>query len=108
MKFSFLFAFVIAVSFSACKENLPKGPQLNGNTDITKTVYQVGNGWGYRIYANGKIFIQQDFVPAVAGKNPFKTKEDAEKIAKLVMVKLQLHQRPFVTENELAENGVIP
>src|SRR5450432_3113004 len=38
---------------------------------------QTATGWGYEILANGKTYIRQEFIPAIEGYHPFKTKEDA-------------------------------
>ena len=59
------------------------------------------SGWGYEILVGGKIFIHQQFIPAIAGKKAFLTREDAMKTASLVIKKLVGNQPPAITCNDL-------
>ena len=64
------------------------------------------NGWGYNIMAGEKIFIRQEFIPAVPGKQGFKTAADAQLVGNLVVKKITLKQWPTVTVSELDSLGV--
>jgi hypothetical protein len=57
------------------------------NSDTTSTaIYQ---GYGYDILNGGKPFIHQSTIPAVPGNQPFKTRKQAKRVARLVKHKLK-------------------
>jgi hypothetical protein len=65
-------------------------------------------GWGYEIVAGGKVYIHQEFIPAIPGKHGFKTSGDALKVGKLVVSKISAKQMPpTITVNELKELGIV-
>ena len=75
---------------------------------ITLRPIQVTGGWGYEVLANDKPYIHQEFIPAVYGMHPFKTKEHAELVGNKVIEKMkQGQQLPSVTVEELAQLGVL-
>src|SRR5258706_4435079 len=43
------------------------------------------NKFGYTIFINGQMYIEQKTIPAIQGNQGFATNEDAEKIAKLAI-----------------------
>jgi hypothetical protein len=61
-----------------------------------------GKGWGYQIYVDEKLYIDQANIPAVSGVQTFKTREDALKIGNLVMNKMKNGKRT-VTIQELKD-----
>ena len=64
--------------------------------------------WGYKIYLDGKLYVNQPHVPAVQGKSGFKSREDAEQTAILVSDKVKNGiSPPTVSKDELKELGVI-
>lgn len=66
------------------------------------------NTWGYNITINKKIFIHQTTIPGVDGNNGFATKQDAAKIAKLVLQKMHKGiMPPAISTKELEEQKVI-
>jgi len=64
-------------------------------------VISVNQGYGYEVTQNGKVFIHQDCIPSMKGNQPFKTKEGAEEVARLVVKKLKKGQSPTVSPHEL-------
>jgi len=68
---------------------------------------QTGNGWGYNILTDGKIYIHQEYIPAVVGRHAFKTKEDALKVGRKVISKLSARQMPTISIDELREMGIM-
>jgi hypothetical protein len=65
-------------------------------------------GWGYEIVAGGKVYIRQEFIPAIYGKHGFRTSEDAVKVGKKVVSKINAKQLPpTITIDELREMGII-
>jgi len=70
-------------------------------------VYQPdSSGWAYRIYHKGQPFIQQEYVPAIAGQHRFKSKSDAEKTAEYVKQKLLKDESPTLSKAELHLLGI--
>lgn len=66
------------------------------------------NTWCYDIIKDKKIFIHQTSIPGLAGNEGFKTKSDAEKVARLVIKKLNIGEiPPSVTIIELKELKVL-
>lgn len=64
--------------------------QHNRQTNMTYQIINAANKtFGYDIYADGHIMIHQASVPALPGNEGFKTKVGAEKVAQLVITKIQ-------------------
>jgi hypothetical protein len=64
-------------------------------------------GWGYYIMENGKRIIDQQTIPGASGNLGFETSEDAQKVAELVIRKLESGNfPPTVTEEELGKLGI--
>ena len=67
------------------------------------------DGWGYKILVNHKLYINQEFIPAVNGRKSFQTEEQALVTGKLVLKKMRSGQQlPNVSLQELQQLGVIP
>jgi hypothetical protein len=65
--------------------------------------------FGYSIYIDGRMYIEQKTIPAVQGNNGFVNKEDAEKVAKWVIEKIKEGEMPpTVTLEDLKKLNVIP
>ncbi len=66
------------------------------------------NMFGYSIFIDGQMYVEQKSIPALEGIKGFDSKEDAEKIAKMVVRKIKEGEMPpTVTPEELREQGVI-
>ncbi len=59
-----------------------------------KTILVHNQTWGYNIYVNDMLKIHQPTIPGRAGNEGFKTKEDAEKTARLVIEKMKKGEMP--------------
>jgi len=60
------------------------------------------SGFGYNILIDGAIFIHQNNIPSIPGNMSFSSKENAEKVANLVLGKLKNNiMPPSVSSNEL-------
>jgi hypothetical protein len=69
---------------------------------------QTQYGWGYEITTNGKLYIHQEFIPAVSGKRGFASKEQALLVGNKVLSKIRLKENPpTLTVQELSDLGVI-
>lgn len=63
-------------------------------------------GFGYNILIDGKMYVHQPHVPAVAGNKGFATSEAAKKAASLVAYKIKNNiMPPSITEAELDSIG---
>ncbi|MDY0198675.1 MAG: DUF4907 domain-containing protein [Tenuifilaceae bacterium] len=66
------------------------------------------NTWGYRILIEGSPVIIQPNKPGLPGNEGFKTQQQAEKVAKLVISKIRNGEMPpTVTIDELKGLGVL-
>jgi hypothetical protein len=77
------------------------------NAKLTYKIISAPNKtWCYDIYKDGNISIHQNSIPGVAGINGFSTKEKAEKVAQLVVTKIQKGEMPpTVTQEEMKAVG---
>ncbi|NRR92264.1 DUF4907 domain-containing protein [Winogradskyella undariae] len=62
--------------------------------------------WIYEVYEGNSLFIRQEYIPAVKGRQGFQSKEDAEKIGNLVMSKLSNNKMPIISVEELNANAI--
>ena len=75
-------------------------------TPYTLKLVNKENYWIYEVYKEDNLFIRQEYIPAAKGKQIFKSKEDAEKIGKMVMTKLSKNMLPGITIVELTNNNI--
>lgn len=68
--------------------------------------YKVPEGWGYQIKVNDKIFIDQPFIPVIAGNKPFPSRSIALKAGKIVKQKLIDRKMPSLTEEDFRMIGI--
>jgi hypothetical protein len=66
-------------------------------------LYKSGEGWGYDILKNNKIYIHQPYIPAVEGQVPFSNKQSARKTGRLVVKKIRNHKSPAITGEEIKD-----
>ncbi len=76
------------------------------NNDITLHVSKQENYWIYEIKRNDKLFIRQEYIPAVSGQQRFKTKNEAESIGEIVLEKLSNKKNPSITIDDLKTNDI--
>ncbi len=82
------------------------GRTTNESDKLECRTIEVKGGYGYVVFHGKDTLIHQPFIPAVSGKRPFSTKEDAMKIGQLVCRKLSEYQLPAVTGEEVASSGI--
>ena len=100
-----IFLGMAAVAFVAACHSSP-----TSKTDqhlISSMSYPVSNGWAYRILIDKKVFIQQEFMPAVSGTRAFPSKESADAIALLVVEKIKRNEKPVVSPEDLVKAGAV-
>ena len=80
------------------------GDNLKNPVLTYKLIPGINNTWGYDILVNGRIRIHQPSVPGQPGNEGFKTKEKAEKVARLVIKKMKNGESlPSITAEELKQ-----
>ena len=67
-----------------------------------------GASWGYQIFYKDRPLIYQPEIPAVSGHHPFSSKEEAMRVGRLVMRKLQTGASPAVSVRELDSMNIRP
>ena len=79
------------------------------NTKLTYKIIDAPNHtFCYDVYADARLLIHQTSIPAMPGNEGFKTKADAEKVAKLVMDKIKKGEMPpTVSVEEMKKLKVI-
>ena len=71
--------------------------------------FHTDKGWGYDILQDGRTYIHQDVVPAVASHGwGFRTKEDALAVGKKIYDRLLAREMPSVSPKEIKEMGIVP
>ena len=78
----------------------------------TKLTYKIINAtkhtYCYDVFANGRLMIHQTSAPALPGSQGFKTKEDATKVALLVIEKIKKGEMPpTISIDEIKKLGVV-
>ena len=79
------------------------------NTKLTyKIIDAPKHTYGYDVFADGRLMIHQTSVPALPGNEGFKTKEDATKVALLVIQKIKKGEMPpTISIDEMKKLNVI-
>ncbi len=79
------------------------------NTPLTYTIIDAPNNtFCYDIYAEGRLMIHQSSMPGLPGNEGFKTRDDAMKVAEMVMYKIRKGEMPpTVSIDDLKQVGVI-
>ncbi len=80
------------------------------NTDplFTVVTFTTENGWGYRIYKQDTLFIEQPTIPGASGNLSFPSDEKAEQIGNIVVEKLNNGIfPPTVSVEELHRHGLV-
>jgi hypothetical protein len=67
---------------------------------VTKELFNVENGKGYKIFIDGNLYINQPHKPCVGGIVTM-TSQEAERIANIVVEKIKKGLSPAVTLEEL-------
>ena len=117
MKHLFFFSFItISLALNA-QTNTAQSPgvtkfpsaETNKNVNYTYTIIPAANKtWCYDIYKEKHLFIHQSSAPGLPGKEGFKTKADAGKVATMVIEKIKKGEMPpTVTIEELKKLKVL-
>lgn len=63
-------------------------------------------GYGYRIYNGERVIIAQPFIPAIAGRKTFWTKQDARYVGDLVLERIRTGRDFTVSKEDLKGLGI--
>src|SRR5437762_14261006 len=104
--------FAQAHSAPAQPDNSAARFQKAGAYANTKLTYKVIDApkqtYGYDVFADGKLMIHQTSAPALPGNEGFRTKEDATKVALLVIEKIKKGEMPpAISIEEMKQLNVI-
>ncbi len=108
----YITVFTLILLLSACQQRADNkkeavAPAAKDKMYVAVKTFQTSNGWGYAIYADGKLYIQQAFIPGIPGTHGFASEIDAQRTGNLVLNKMRQQQRfPVVTRQELQALGV--
>lgn len=96
------------VSATTAADNI--ADPLAGSNDFSIEVFENKDGtggFGYDLLNGGKVTIHQPHIPAVSGTSGFSSKEDAEKVGSLMLMKIQKGiMPPTITVEELDSLGI--
>lgn len=108
--FSCTLFFLILCSFSLFSQQSLTAkqqsfPTTKATDKITYKIIDAGNNtFGYDIISNGKPMIRQTTIPGLSGNEGFKTKQQAENVAKLAIEKINKGAiPPSITIEELKQ-----
>ena len=62
--------------------------------------------FGYQINYNGKLFIKQEYIPAIPCKQYFQSEANAKAIAHLMIEKIEKKESPSINKDELVAYGI--
>ncbi len=72
------------------------------HAQAVQTVY----GWGYNVLADDRVYIKQEFIPTLPGKQGFKSADDALRVGNLVVKKISSNLPPTITPRDLDSLGI--
>lgn len=99
---------ILLLSFGSCSSEETKTRTISTTANVQASkqyhyeIIKLTNGWGYRIFVNNSLYIEQLNIPAIEGIKPFKDNKQAQKMAEEVIKKLQKSTDfPTITVEEL-------
>jgi hypothetical protein len=84
------------------KSDFPSEDAFKNSKITYKLISGINNTWGYDILVEHQMEIHQPSIPGQPGNEGFKTREGAEKVAKLVIKKMKKGEMPpSIDEKEM-------
>jgi hypothetical protein len=90
--------FIVVIIGISINTNKKSGDRM---FKIESQAIQTSSGWGYNILVDHKIFIHQEYIPAISGNKSFVNKEDAMKVADLAIEKIKKGKLPSLTKDDI-------
>ncbi|QZT36726.1 DUF4907 domain-containing protein [Halosquirtibacter xylanolyticus] len=75
--------------------------------NISVKVEKVEGGYGYKIMIDDHCYIEQPYIPAIPGRQPFESYDDALNAGTLVAKKISENKSPSLNINELKQLNII-
>lgn len=98
------FSIVAAITTIMLVVIIKKGQQEN--SDFNYSVGKTTEGYFYDITQKDQLLIRQEYIPAVSGIQKIKTHDEALRIAKYIVAKLEKGEEPLINKNELKELNI--
>ena len=111
MKLKYLPLIGILIAFTvACVRKKERNNDKQSGNNYTAKIYNTnGSGYGYDVYKDSLVFIHQPIIPGIQGNQGFSSKQDAQKVADLMIKKLSNNiMPPSITNQELDSLEVLP
>ena len=67
---------------------------------------KIGDGWGYEVLVDNKVYIHQDCIPAIPSFRRFRSESEALLVGKLVVDKIKHGHKPVMTLQEIRDNHI--
>jgi hypothetical protein len=77
---------VLTLLIAGCGNSHP-GKEIPAN--LRYKVFQADSGWGYSIFIQDSLYIDQPTIPAIEGNKHFHSSADADKTAQFVIKKIE-------------------
>lgn len=98
---------IIVLFIAGCAGRSSNRTTSTDSKAVEYVVFESENGYGYKIYIDGKLSINQPIVPALPGTAGFDSEADASKIAELAVSKIKKGiMPPTISLEELESNGI--
>lgn len=102
IKFKVLLSGFLGVIFFSCLSNSKQQAKNAAEGDSTKVwlelkVAQYEDGWGYQILQGEHVYIDQPFIPAISGYHRFVNEEEAQRVGKFLLNKLERGEGMTIT-----------
>jgi len=98
-------AIISILSLLGCKTKTSSSHE--GEVFVNIKTIRVPGGWGYQLYVDTTLYIDQPFIPVISGHQPFATEEDAKKVAHLVLDRVSKQETPALDSADLINLGII-
>ena len=98
----------ISASFGQTQAETGRAEKIANSTITYQIIGSETDGYGYDVFADGKLTVHQPVIPGQPGNKGFRTKADSEKVARLVVEKLKKRELPpTVSVEELRKLKVV-
>jgi hypothetical protein len=99
---------ILTLFFVFCSCSDTKHKTLNSGPEYEVKTFRADEGWAYSIFINDKEYVRQLFIPAIEGKVPFNSENQAKKTGWYVVSKLKDNASPSLSREELATLNILP